>query len=169
VELEPLALIARLAALVPPPRRHTVRYFGVLASHNASRSQVVPAPASLPLSPTGPAKPASKSRYIPWAELLRRTFAIEVKCAKCGGPLRLIALIKKRETIERILVAMHLVPSGPRAYPPCPCPTRLRRARRPPTCPSFIPRARHRGASGRGGMRKSGSTERGDVGEGVLG
>jgi hypothetical protein len=30
------------------------------------------------------------------AELLRRTFAIEVKCAKCGSPLRLIALIKTR-------------------------------------------------------------------------
>ena len=33
VELEPLALLARLAALVPPPRRHLVRYFGVLSSH----------------------------------------------------------------------------------------------------------------------------------------
>ena len=129
MELEPLALIARLAALVPPPRRHTVRNFGVLASHNASRSQVVPAPASLPLSPTGPAKPASKSRYIPWAELLRRAFAIEVKCAKCGGPLRLIALIKKRETIERILVAMHLPADVPELHPARPPPGREREGR----------------------------------------
>jgi hypothetical protein len=49
VELAPLALIARLAALVPPPRRHTVRYFGVLSSHAASRSQVVPTPVATPL------------------------------------------------------------------------------------------------------------------------
>ena len=46
VELAPLALIARLAALVPPSRRHTVRYFGVLASHATLRSQIVP-PATL--------------------------------------------------------------------------------------------------------------------------
>jgi hypothetical protein len=31
VDLEPLAFIARLAALVPPPKRHLVRYFGVLS------------------------------------------------------------------------------------------------------------------------------------------
>jgi hypothetical protein len=30
-----LVLIARLAALVPPPKRHVVRYLGVLSSHPA--------------------------------------------------------------------------------------------------------------------------------------
>jgi hypothetical protein len=45
VELEPLALIAGFAALVPPPKRQTVRYFNVLSSHATSRSEVVPAPA----------------------------------------------------------------------------------------------------------------------------
>lgn len=55
VELEPLALIARLAALVPPPRRHLVRYFGVLSSHASSRSRVVPAPVA-PASPQGEGK-----------------------------------------------------------------------------------------------------------------
>jgi hypothetical protein len=34
VDLEPLAFIARLAALVPPPRRHLTRYVGVLSSHS---------------------------------------------------------------------------------------------------------------------------------------
>ena len=29
IDLAPLALIARLAALLPPPRRHVVRYSGV--------------------------------------------------------------------------------------------------------------------------------------------
>ena len=42
VDLEPLALIARLAALVPPPRRHLTRYCGVLSSHASLRSHVVP-------------------------------------------------------------------------------------------------------------------------------
>src|SRR5450759_397946 len=108
VEMEPLALIARLAALVPPPRRHTVRYFGVLSSHNASRSQVVPAPATLLLPPTDLAKPANKSRYIPWAQLLRKTFGFELLCSKCQAPLRLIALIKTEDIARKILTAMHL-------------------------------------------------------------
>jgi hypothetical protein len=47
VQLPPLALLARLAALVPPPKRHLVRYFGVLSFQAASRSQVVPAPAEI--------------------------------------------------------------------------------------------------------------------------
>lgn len=37
VVLDAQAPIARLAAIVPPPRRHTTRYFGVLSSHSALR------------------------------------------------------------------------------------------------------------------------------------
>lgn len=40
--IEPLELIDRLAALVPPPRFHTVRYHGVLASRSKYRAEVVP-------------------------------------------------------------------------------------------------------------------------------
>ena len=47
VDLEPLAFIARLAVLVPPPRRHWVRNLGVLLSHAAARREVVPAPAAM--------------------------------------------------------------------------------------------------------------------------
>jgi len=35
--------IARLAALVPPPRRHLTRYRGVLAPHSSLRARVTPA------------------------------------------------------------------------------------------------------------------------------
>jgi hypothetical protein len=81
VDLPPLALIARLAALVPPPRRHLTRYCGVLSSHASLRSQVVPAPATPPADRTD--KPGANSHYIPWRDLLRRTFAIDIKCGKC--------------------------------------------------------------------------------------
>jgi len=37
-----------------------------------------------------------KSKYIPWHELLRRTFNVDVTCAHCKGQLRLIALIPCR-------------------------------------------------------------------------
>jgi hypothetical protein len=39
---EPLDFIARLAALVPPPRAHLARYHGVFAPHSRWRKDVVP-------------------------------------------------------------------------------------------------------------------------------
>jgi hypothetical protein len=40
--MTPIAFLARLAALVPPPRYPLVRYHGVLAPHAKRRSVVVP-------------------------------------------------------------------------------------------------------------------------------
>jgi len=46
--MTPLELLARLAALVPPPRYPLVRYHGVLAPHAAWRREIVPRPPSTP-------------------------------------------------------------------------------------------------------------------------
>ena len=40
ITLTPLALIDRIAALVPPPRTHRHRYFGVLAPNSPFRAAV---------------------------------------------------------------------------------------------------------------------------------
>jgi hypothetical protein len=139
VDLPPLALIARLAALIPPTKRHTVRYFGVLSSHASSRSQVVPHTPPPADAEPDPDKPKRNFRYIRWSELLRRVFGIEVVCAKCDGrarsarevaawavrpgvpwdqaPLRLISLIKSEPIAKKILVAMHLPSDAPELHP----------------------------------------------------
>jgi hypothetical protein len=124
IVLHALALIARLAAIVPPPRRHTTRYFGVLSSHSALRPLIVPTavPAEQQQAPAAPhaepatadtakapaPKPTRTSKYIPWRELLRRTFGIDLRCLRCHGDLRLIALVKEEATIAKILGAMGL-------------------------------------------------------------
>ena len=41
---DPLELITRLVAAVPPPRMHLLRYFGVLSSHSKLRRETVPEP-----------------------------------------------------------------------------------------------------------------------------
>jgi len=46
--MEPLELLARLAALVAPPRHPLVRYFGVLAPRSSWRKHVVPRPPAPP-------------------------------------------------------------------------------------------------------------------------
>ena len=42
--------------------------------------------------------------YRPWAELLKRTFQIDVEiCPNCGGRLKLRALVIEAHNIERLL------------------------------------------------------------------
>jgi hypothetical protein len=43
IVIEPLDFMARLAALVPPPRMHLTRYHGVFAPHSKLRAAVTPA------------------------------------------------------------------------------------------------------------------------------
>jgi hypothetical protein len=43
IVLDPLDLMARLAALVPPPRMHLRRFHGVFAPHSKLRAAVTPA------------------------------------------------------------------------------------------------------------------------------
>jgi hypothetical protein len=118
VVLKPTALIARLAALVPAPRRHVTRYFGVLSSHSKLRSQVVPHREKAERDDAVGEPSARGCHYIPWIELLRRTFHEDVLCPRCGGPLRLIALVKEEASIHKILAAMGLPTEAPTPHPP---------------------------------------------------
>jgi len=66
--LTPLQLLDRLAALVPPPRVHRHRYFGVLAPHSPLRPAVtalaVPAATRAPAAPRpDPAPPAAEPAH----------------------------------------------------------------------------------------------------------
>jgi hypothetical protein len=122
VDLAPLALIARLAAIIPPPRRHVVRYSGVISSHSSLRSQVVPVPVvAAPEKSDKPSLPLS--HYISWSQLLKRTFEIETVCPRCKTPLRLIATIETEDTIKKILKAMGLPTCAPKLWPARPPPS----------------------------------------------
>jgi hypothetical protein len=107
LDLDPLSLLFRLAASVPPPGFHLVHYAGVLASASKLRALVVP-PA--PPEFTAHAKhshreqpPPHRSRYRPWAELPKRTFQIDVERCECGGRFKLRALVIEAHNIERLL------------------------------------------------------------------
>ncbi len=112
IDLDPLSLLCRLATAVPPPRFNTVRYAGVLAAASKWRARVVPPlPAAEQESddacPTCTAKdkpPTHRSGHRPWAELLKRSFRIDVElCGKCGGRMKLRALVVTAAGIRRYL------------------------------------------------------------------
>jgi hypothetical protein len=133
LHLTPLELIARIAALVPPPRTHRHRYFGVLAPNSPLRAAAVAlaapaqparqvvvqtepadmsegAPGVTPLGhaipPTPePAPPAKRSpaHYL-WAVLIARIYEVfPLLCPLCGGQMRLIAFITEGTQIRKIL------------------------------------------------------------------
>jgi len=115
VDLAPLALIARLAALVPHPRLHLVRYSGMLAPAAPWRPLVIPpsqgAPTDAPTAPaanaqpsTRPARTGARCRYWPRALLMRLTLGLVVDtCPCCGGCMQLRALVRDPANIERFL------------------------------------------------------------------
>ena len=137
----PLELLERLAVLIPRPRVNLILYHGVLAPRAAWRARVVtcgawldgvPPPATnvTPAPPADAARGSGRGRL--WAELMRRSFGLDVlACPRCGGRLRLIALIEEAAVIERILRHLGLpteIPAPhPARAPPLPFEARSRR------------------------------------------
>jgi Putative transposase len=134
VVLEPLDFLARLAALVPPPRVHLTRYHGVFAPHAALRAAITPAGRGRVVRRREGAEEAPpRLAHVPmsWTQRLKRVFAIEIeRCQGCGGRLEVIASIEEPALIERILGHLRQraradqgpLPLGARAPPPPPLP-----------------------------------------------
>ena len=101
VVVSPHELRERLAALVPPPRRHLIRYHGVLAPHAADRARIVPVASAAPAADP-PAAGRAPGR-LAWAQLLARVFRLDLKCPACGGPLRIIAARTAPDSIRTYL------------------------------------------------------------------
>ena len=56
--------------------------------------------------------------YRPWAELLARTFAVDVLvCASCHGRMRLLAVIKEPANVARYLAGVGEATEEPRRSP----------------------------------------------------
>ena len=123
VVFEPTAFLERLAVLVPRPRVNLVLYHGVLAPRAAWRAEVVRRQ-----TPVVPADPSAAETPVPapsdrgsgsrWADLMRRAFGFDVlACPRCGGRLRLIALIDESAVTQRILRHLGLPTEVPEARP----------------------------------------------------
>ncbi|MDP1832455.1 MAG: transposase [Geothrix sp.] len=106
-------LVARLSALVPPPRMHLVHYFGVLAPNARLRKQVVPEPPEdADQDPCGHSVAYAETRngrtirrrWVPWAQLLLRVFAVDVMaCPRCDSRMQRIAVIQQPRVIAAML------------------------------------------------------------------
>jgi hypothetical protein len=182
ITFSPRSFVARLCALVPPPRFHMTRYHGIFSAHARGRHALtgrglhdgpvagestptlraatptlvtgddVAGPRAAPLSGSPPpptstaaAPPAAarssnpavhqrahepaaaadadelvgpddpgRERRLAWADLLKRVFAEDVlRCSRCGGEMRLVAVVHDPGVVERILQHLGLWSRGP--------------------------------------------------------
>ena len=123
----PSEFTKKLIALVPIPRFHLTRYYGVLASRSRHRRSLPDRPQpedgqALPATaPQGRGKGRRKKagkRRLTWAALLKRTFKIDVlTCGRCGGPMTLVHIALSPVEIETTLIALGLSPRAPPIAP----------------------------------------------------
>jgi len=104
VLFEPLDFIARLAALVPRPRGHLLRYHGLFAPNARHRHQVVPEQVQ-PSLPEPISPPSSRpSSSLGWMQRLHRAFGLDLsRCPRCGAALRVLAHITDPRVIAAIV------------------------------------------------------------------
>ena len=128
---EPMELIERLAALVPPPRFNITRYYGVLAPAATFRPTIVSDDRTIFVSThsgcrtneetpkSGSVKSSSKGRKnYSWAQLMMRVFELDVlACPRCGGRMRILCAIHPPDAIQKILGCLGLPTRAPPIAP----------------------------------------------------
>jgi Putative transposase len=119
IVMSPLEFMQRLAALVPRPRLHLIRFHGVLAPHAKLRAEIVPRPSeNAPEHSADHAHAHRSPARMSWARLLKRVFDIDIeRCPNCGGALKIIAAIEDPPVIAKILTHLNLPARAPRRSP----------------------------------------------------
>jgi hypothetical protein len=122
ITLQPVAFLHRLAALIPAPYLHLTRYHGCFAPGSRRRGELInkafchktsnaglQSPHDSPVADLLEPMPPPAPRAIPWAELLQRTFKIDVlQCPRCPGRLSVIAFITDLVVVSNILAHLQL-------------------------------------------------------------
>jgi len=124
--LDPLALLRRLASLVPRPYSNLVRYHGVFSNRSKHRPLLPRPDAPDPATPASDIAvpgvpepdPPPRRHHLAWAKLLRRVLDIDaLSCPKCATPMVVLAFITDPPTLRKILDHLGLPSSPPPVLP----------------------------------------------------
>jgi hypothetical protein len=124
--LEPLDFLKRLAALIPAPYSHSIRYHGIFANRSRRRP-LLPAPPSPPSAqrasaphkhdPSTPSGPKPRAR-LPWAQLLLRVFSIQaLRCPRCSSAMVILAFLSDPPVVTKILQHLRMPTEPPPLAP----------------------------------------------------
>ena len=118
---------------MPAPFFNTIRYGGVLAPAASFRSQVIPAPTPNAHRPGDTDKTRAsehdqngtklrRSGWRPWAELLKRSFDIDLRCPRCNATMKLKSFLTRESSLHRLLTELgeptHVQGKAPARGPP---------------------------------------------------
>jgi len=119
IVMSPLEFMQRLAALVPRPRLHLIRFHSVLAPNAKLRSKIIPTPPEPAAEPSNDHAHAHRRTVrMSWARLLKRVFDIDIEhCPNCGAALKIIAAIENPPVIVKILTHLGLPTRAPPRAP----------------------------------------------------
>jgi len=112
ISMDPLDFIAKLVALIPPPRLNLIRFHGGFSPHYQHRKLVVPTPKQENENPP-------KNKYKPsWIYLLNRILKIDLEnCKVCGkGKLKVLKAVKDPKVIRKILNHLKLPTDIPQPF-----------------------------------------------------
>jgi hypothetical protein len=121
----PIEFLEKLAALVPKPRAHLVRYAGVFSRHSALRPMIIPKKlrqsqeSENSLSGEAVEKKVPSEQSKNWARLLKRVFGIDMnRCSHCSSEnVKIVAAIMEQKVIEKILTHLGLSSEVPKIHP----------------------------------------------------
>ncbi len=112
----PHEFLEKLAAIIPPPKSHLVRWGGVFAANSTLRKMIV----IKPEEKKGFEFDGSKAKRLnkSWSRMLARVFKIEVlKCA-CGGTLTPLGAVQDISEARRYLKHVNMDYNPPPRGPP---------------------------------------------------
>ena len=113
IKMSPLEFMQRLAALVPRPRLHLIRFHGVLSPNAGMRAAIVPSPPEN-INEHAAGHTHGAPARMSWSRLLRRVFDIDIeRCEHCGDTLKIIAAIEEPAVIAKILTHLGLPARAP--------------------------------------------------------
>ncbi len=126
---EPLDFLAEITPHIPDPGMQLVRYFGWYSNKTrgqrkkqSAHEQSAHEGSSEDVEVDDSMRPSRKAARMRWAALIQRVFEVDpLKCQHCGGAMRIIAFIERKDqpqVVERILKHCGLWnPPGSRAPP----------------------------------------------------
>ncbi len=114
----PCEFIEKLAALIPPPRSHLVRWGGVFAPNSPYRKEITLKPEIKKGFQFG--EDGEKTyKNLTWSKMLAHVFKIDVtRCPDCGGEMRPVCAVTDGFSIRRYLKPLNIAYDPPPRAPP---------------------------------------------------
>ncbi len=103
IQLDPIEFLDKIAALIPPPRRHRHHYHGAFAPNAPLKTAITKAAIqTFKIVPT-PLKETAQKTSFTWAKLIARIYEVNPLLCPCGKEMKIIKFVTQPTEILRIL------------------------------------------------------------------